>query len=114
MGKIRTKWIELRFEIGRVVDGLEIKEFEIATTNSKNGKPIVPRHTKLQRGANKGEFCFRLLKGVYSCKIVANHQGKSQNANPELILNERDFNWKGLPPIFDQCYTISHHTVSSR
>lgn len=113
MGKTRTKWIELRFGIGRVATNLEIQKVEITTIHSKNGGTIAPQHNKFQRGANKGEIRFRLQKGAYRCKITANLRGKTQTHTPELILNEKDYSWKGLLPIFDQHYAISFFTFSS-
>ena len=118
MGKPKTKWIEVRFGLGRVEANLEIRAVKMIPGHSKNGGPIVPDYNKLQRGTNKGEISFHLRPpgGVYQCTITANHQGKTQEHTPELILSARNYSWswKNLPPIFNQHCQISFHTVSSR
>jgi len=113
----KTKWIELRFGLGRVEANLEIKKVQITPMRSKNRAPIVPHHNKFQRSTNKGEICFRLAPpgGVYQCKITANHQGRTEEHTPELILNAKshDWSWKNLLPIFHNHYQISFYTISS-
>lgn len=111
MGKIKTKWIEFRLRVGRVEPDLEIQEIEISPVCSKNGGSITPQRS------NKREVCFRFPPpgGVYQCRIIVNHQGRTQEHTTELILNARKccWNWKNLPPILDRYYQISFHTTSA-
>lgn len=106
----RLKYIECEIETGRINDHLEVRKVEMFAINSE--REISPIKD-VKKGTNKKVLRFHLQKGLYKVRVVAVVRGKLQNVkNAELILNEKNWSWKGLPPILDQCFRFSWHTQS--
>jgi hypothetical protein len=103
--KKRLKYIELRFSIGKVKEGIEIKEFIM---ESLNGKMLSPVQNKGDKQIKK--LSFRLQPGVFRCEIKSRIKGRDQTLRPELILpKDQPPHWKNLPEIFDRCYEFLYH-----